>query len=225
MGGIEVGADGAIYNLTIKGQVQQSPKGATTATDLPLKLAEYKTDRSLAVDDAGRVYVNAGSKTLRLDRGAAEPTELHVRPGLFGCELLTVTNTGDAYCADAAFGSAQLWIPSGAGPARTVALTDLSDPLAMAAHDGDVYVLDDAGKGLPQEDYATENLRIVKFSKAALDVAVVSEGNFADLPKATSSAIIPFTPAKKGAYHAMAVAPDGDIYLTDCAKVLKQTPA
>ena len=44
-------------------------------------------------------------------------------------------------------------------------------------------------------------------------------------PKVTSSVVIPVSPGKKGAYHDIKVAPNGDIYLTDGAKVLKLTPA
>jgi hypothetical protein len=95
----------------------------------------------------------------------------------------------------------------------------------MAVHGGDVYVLGDTGEGVPQDDYVTENLRIVKFDKAAIESKAAPPKPLEDLPKVTSSAVIPFTPVKKGAYHDMKIAPNGDIYLTDGAKLCKLPPA
>jgi hypothetical protein len=229
MYGIAVGVDGAIYTATREPKIKQFPKGATTSADLSFKLEKHaEGPSSLTVDDAGRVTVidNYNDTALRLDRGAAAPTELDVLP--FGGgehSQLAVTNGGDVYCLGVSFSKTELRIlPAGASEARGVVLTDVAMPLAMAVHGGDVYVLDDAGQGVPQEDYATENIRIVKFNRAAID-SVAAPANSVELPKAASSTVIPFTPGKKGSYHAMKVAPNGDIYLTDGAKVLKLTPA
>jgi hypothetical protein len=227
MFGIAVGADGAIYLATRKKEVLKFEKGTTTSTVLPMKFDEFNYRPSLSVDDAGTVYVFEGGGTaLRLDGGATEPTQLNVLPtnGL----RLAVTGGGDVYGLGALFGRAELRIlTAGAGEPRGVVLTDLRGPQAMAVHGGDVYILDDTGDGVPQDDYATENLRIVKFNKAAIDsvAAPANPAELTELPKVASSAVIPFSPGKKGAYHDMTVAPNGDIYLTDGARVLKQTPA
>ena len=231
--GIAVGAD-AIYTATIKPTIERFPKGANTPTDLPFRLEEDARPRSLTVDDAGRVYVIDTSFTesaLSPRPDADAPTQLAVLHPTGSNAQLAVTPGGDVYgVSETTSGDTELRIlATGESAARAVELMDVGAPLAMAVHAGDVYVLDDIGT--PPDSYDSENphpnenLRIVKFTKAAIESAAATDAAFVDPPTIVSTATLPFPSTTKGAYHAMAVGPNGAIFVTDGTKIFKMVPA